>query len=474
MNPLYLGVAAVSCYANDNTAFIPEIWAQEGLVILEENMVAAKLVHRDFEDEIKDFGDVVNTRRPGTFKTKRKVDGTSLTQQDANATNVRVPLDQWFYNSFTIKDGEASKSFQELVDVYLLPAMQSIARGVDRAVLGRCHAFLAGPTGRVGQLNGMNSTNSKDFVLEARQILNVNKAYQTDRNLILSPASETALLKNELFIAAMERGDGGNALENAMLGRILGFNTYMDQNVNSISSGADVVTGISVTNALAANASGSQAVTGITGAVNTGEFFVVSGNDQPTYVTAHTETTGNTTAVTLNEANANATAAAAAATRYKACSVSNVGGYAAGYSQDITVTGYTAGAAPQVGQLIAFGTGAGRATYTVIESTDSGSTCAILLDRPLDNALANSDLAFPGPYGSFNWAMHREAVALVTRPLALPNERMGVMADIATHNDISMRVTMQYDIQAGGTVVNLDILGGVAVLDSRLAVILLG
>jgi hypothetical protein len=121
--------------ANDNDAFIPETWAQECLVILEENMVAANLVHGDFENAVKDYGDVVNTRRPGNFKTKRKKDGTTLVQQDANASNVRVPLDQWFYNSFTIKDGERSKSFQELVNVYLLPAMIAIANGVDRAVL---------------------------------------------------------------------------------------------------------------------------------------------------------------------------------------------------------------------------------------------------------------------------------------------------------------------------------------------------
>jgi hypothetical protein len=49
--------------------------------------------------------------------------------------------------------------------------------------------------------------------------------------LILSSMSETALLKNELFIAADQRGDGGEALENARLGRILGFNTYLAQNV---------------------------------------------------------------------------------------------------------------------------------------------------------------------------------------------------------------------------------------------------
>ncbi len=99
----------MNSFSNDKDAFIPEIWAQEGLVILEENMVAANLVHRDFEDEIKNFGDVVNTRRPGNFKINRKIDGSTLVQQGANATNVQVPLDQWFYNSFIINDGEISR-----------------------------------------------------------------------------------------------------------------------------------------------------------------------------------------------------------------------------------------------------------------------------------------------------------------------------------------------------------------------------
>jgi len=481
MNPNYLSLPMVNAFANDNDAFIPEIWAQEGLVILEENMVAANLVHRDFENEIKNFGDVVNTRRPGNFTISRKVDGTSLTQQSANATNVQVPLDQWFYTSFTINDGEASKSFQELVDVYLLPAMQSIARGVDRAVLGRVHAFLGTPAQRVGGLNTLSETNSKDIILDARQVLNVNKAYPDNRNLILAPSAETALLKNSIFIKANERGDGGTALETAMLGRILGFGTYMDQNVNSITSGADTDVTLVVTDALAAAGVSpvAQAVSGLTGAVNTGEFLTVIGNDQPTWITAHHETSGNTDSVTLNEVNKYATLASAATIRYKACAVNqptSPTGYAAGWSQAINVDGYTTGCAPQVGQIIAFGTtvGSTRQRYTVIESVDNGSNANILLDRPLEYALSNDDPAFPGPYGSFNWAFHREAIALVSRPLALPNERMGVMADVAVHNDIAMRVSMQYDIQSGGTVVNLDLLAGVAILDTRLAVVVLG
>lgn len=469
MNPSYVIVAVPVCYSNDNSAFIPAIWSQMGLAILEENMVMANLVHRDFEDDIRNFGDTVNTRRPGTFTISRKDDQTSLTQQDATATNVQVKLDQWFYTSFVIKDGERSKSFQDLVTVYLLPGMQSIARAVDRSVLGRIHAYLRAPKNRAGRLNKMDNVNSGDFVLEARQHLNENKAYPDMRRLVLAPASETALLRNPQFISAEKRGDGGTALENAALGRILGFDTYMAQNVPSISSGADTVSGV-VTNALAAGGSGSQAVTGITGALVTGEFAVVDGNDQPTFITAHTETTGNTTAVTLNEANKYATLAAAALAVYTSCSVS--GGYAAGYSQGVLLTGWTN--APQIGQLLAFGTGNGRHTYTIIESYASGGNQLVLLDRPLDFALSNNDPAFPGPVGSLNWAFHRDAVALVTRPLALPNQAMGVMADVAVHNSVAMRVVMQYDIQKGGTVVNLDILGGVAVLNPNLCAPVLG
>lgn len=470
MNLLYLTVAAVACYANDLDAFVPEHWANEGLAILEENMVMAKMVHRDFEDEIRDFGDVVNTRRPGEFTISRKNDGTNLTKEDAVATNVRVPLDQWFYKAFVIRDGEASLSMKELVNIYLLPAMQSVARGVDRALLGRVHAYLGTPTTRVGRLGNLNSTNSKDYVLEAREILNRNKASLPGRNLVLGPASETALLKNEMFIKANERGDGGSALENATLGRILGFDTFMDQNVNSITS-ADTATG-TVTSAVAANAgTGSQAVT-LTGynAV-VGEYATVAGNDQPTYITARTVSMADTTAVTMNEATKFATAAGAVLTVYKACAAN--GGYAANYSQGILVDGWAT--APQTGQLIAHGTGASRKVYTIIESTLSSSGVQkIWLDRPLETAIVDNDSLFPGPTGSFNWAFQRDAIALVSRPLRLPNERMGAMAANATYNGVSMRAVMQYDIDSGGTVVNLDLLAGVAVLDTRLAVVLQG
>ena len=326
----------------------------------------------------------------------------------------------------------------------------------------------------MGKLGGLTASNAKDYVLDAREKLNVGKAPMDGRRLVMAPTSETAMLKTDIFLKANERGDGGTALENATLGRILGFDTFMCQNVNcaALRRGRRP-TALVVTNAVGRGSGGRQrACSGVTGAVVTGEFVTVAGNGQPTYIAAHHETGGNTDGVTLNEANKYATEATPPLVRYKACAAA--ASYVAGYSKGIVVDGYTAGKAPQIGQLFAFGTGANRRTYTVIESEDAGSTCTVYLDRPLEVAVGNDDPAFPGPYGALNLAFHRDALALVTRPLALPDSRMGVMAAVVPHNGIGMRVLMQYDINAGGTVVNCDILAGVAVLQSGLCVPVLG
>ena len=74
-------------------------------------------------------------------------------------------------------------------------------------------------------------------MLEARERLNVNKAPLDGRRLVMAPTAETAMLKTDIFLKANERGDGGTALENATLGRILGFDTFMCQNVNCVLTG---------------------------------------------------------------------------------------------------------------------------------------------------------------------------------------------------------------------------------------------
>jgi hypothetical protein len=458
-------------------SFIPKIWAMESLRILKEKMGVTNLVHRDFQNEVASFGDLVHTRRPGEVKTKRRTDSTPAANllQNVQATDVQVPLNQWFNESITIPEGAMSKSFVELSQVYLEPLILSIARGVDRAVLGRLgSAFLGAYNMRAGRLNALNGTNVYDACVRADEVLNINKADTDGRSLLCAPSAKATMLGCDKFVEAQKRGDGGKTLQSAVLGSILGFDTYMFQNVPSVLGGTDIELG-TVTAAHAAASKDAQALS-LTDCV-AGEFVVVSGNDQPTWAAA---VDGSSKAVTLNEPNAYATTAGTAVARYKACAVAapvaagytGNTSYAAGWAEDVVLGSYGAGAAPQIGQLVAFGSGAGRALYVIIETTTVGNATAVLLDRPLDYAVAVADPAYPGPMGSFNIAMHKNALALVTRPLATTHAA-GIEFGVQEDYGMGIRIAMQHKINEG-LVIAVDMLAGVAVLDTRLAVPLLG
>ena len=56
----------------------------------------------------------------------------------------------------------------------------------------------------------------------------------------------------------------------------------------------------------------------------------------------------------------------------------------------------------------------------------------------------------------------------------MPDPRTGALSFVMAYNGVSLRVTMQYDINVGGMVVNLDMLAGVTVLDENLMAVVQG
>lgn len=143
-------------------------------------------------------------------------------------------------------------------------------------------------------------------------------------------------------------------------------------------------------------------------------------------------------------------------------------GYAAGYSKELVIDGYTV--APHTGQLISIGA-SGGALYGALSTP---STTSALLDRPLA-ASAADDAAFSvGPAGNYNFAFHKNAMALVTRPLAAPQAGTGALSFVASFNGLSMRITITYDGNAQGHLVTCDLLCGVKVLQQELGAVLLG
>jgi hypothetical protein len=450
----------------DNTnldVFVPELWSKESLAILEENMVAAGTVKRDFTNEIKNFGDTVHTRRPGELDAIRKTNSENVTVQDVTATNVAVVLNQHVHTSFIIKDGEQSKSFKDLVAVYLRPAMLAQARFLDQVVLGQYAQFLANSVGGLGL---MTSTNAKDYILDARAKMNDNKAYADGRSMILNSNSETSMLKVDMFLSAEKVGDDGTALRKASLGEKLGFQFFMCQNMPTIRDN-NMTKKTGAVNLTAGYPAGSTSlvVDGFTGTIAAGSWVTIGGDDTPLRVTSSSATLGNATGIVLRDPLRKAVVNDAVIKAYTPGAINFGDGYAVGYAGAITVDTFTV--APQTGQLVSFGDD--TEIYTVIGTP---TLTSIKLDRPLEAALANDDGVNLGPPGSYNFGYLRDSIALVVRPLELP--RTGAIAGSSTYKDLAMRTVITYDGNKQGHLVTLDMLCGVKVLDANLGVVLCG
>ena len=427
------------------------------------------LVNRDFSNEVKNFGDVVNTSRPADFSAKRKTDADSVTDQDAESPNIPVPLNQHFHVSFVIKDGELTKVLPNLLQRYMEPAAREIAESVDRVLCGQVVRLNTYTEGRLGE---MDSSNADDFILAANTRLDINRVVG-ERYMVLGPRARQQALSVDLFVSAEKRGDQGSALRNASLGTVYNLNSFMDQNVSYVDSAETDHKAGTVTAAEVAGETGSITVSILAYEVQVGDYVVVAGDGEAYEVSAVTAST-NTTAITIYGGTKHAWAASAVITAYKTAAVDLSAGYAAGWAKEVELDGFTSGKEMQVGQWISFGTDTSRHSYTVIaiDSSSAAGDSKVLLDRPLSAAIVNNQVCFPGPAGGMNLCFVRDALALVTRPLALPESSFGVRAAVASYDGMTMRVVMQYDSSTQGTRVTFDILCGVAVLDARMACVL--
>ena len=462
------GIRGGGLLYRDNTldAFNVQLWANESLAILLENMVMGMLVHRDFDTLIASYGDTVNVRKPGSFVAKRKTNADAVTVQNATAINIPVKLNQQIHVSYLIKDGEESISFTSVIDEFLRPAMIANARFIDHILASQVYQFLPNAAGRLG---GMDNTNAKRFILDTRAEMNKNNAWANDRNLVLSSSAESIMLDVEQFTDAQRVGDDGSALRNASLGRKLGFDILMSQNMPSVTGQVTVAGAV---NNVSGYTQGTTSITvdGLSAAITPGTFVSIAGDDAPQQVVSSTGGT-TPTAIVITPGLIHAVADGAIVSLYPKGATTAAYTYDAatqmGYAKEIAITGFTA--APQVGQMVTFGADTTN-KYGII---DVNGTAGITLDRPIDASVASGATVNLGPSGSFNFAFHPNAMTLVTRPMATPRQGTGALSAVVDFMGLSIRVTITYDGNKQGHLVTLDILAGVKVLDLALGAVLL-
>ena len=205
-----------------NTFLTPDIIAREALMVLRNNAVMARLVHRDYSADFNGaVGDTITIRKPATF-VANEYNG-SIDVQDANETSVSVVMDKLLDVSFAVTSKQMSMDIADFSAQLLVPAMQAFNDKIDKMLI----ALEAEATSRHAHASGVIAPAD---LIAARKFLTEKAAPMADRRFVIGADAEADLLSNELFVSAEKVGDTA-ALKEASLGRKFGMDIYVDQNV---------------------------------------------------------------------------------------------------------------------------------------------------------------------------------------------------------------------------------------------------
>lgn len=460
--------------ANDLTARVPKFWAQNILAQLHNNVIMAPLVNRNYENMLQSVGDVVNIQRPAALTAINRTDADAITIQDVSDENIQVTLNQFSHSAFKVGSKELSLGIDVLWPK-VNEAGKAIAQKIDASLIGQVSRFMAN---RYGQLEGLNATTANDFILGIRQVLNDAKCPDDLlRRLVISTQSDKDILSNTQFTDANRVGDDGTALRTANLGMKYNLRFFTSQNTPSLARNAsrDFIISAQTTSAYAKGYAGTIGLDNqsATTTIPAGCFVTINGEMHPHRIATANVTTPGLSSMVLDSALAYATLNDAEVRVYRPYVSNNASAtLASGWSKGIPIDGFTAGMHPRIGQLVVIN----DVYYCITDvGTIASTSCVIYLDRPLESALTNDSNVFPLPVGSYNFAFHKNAITLVTRPLETEMANMGgVSSYVAAYDGYSVRATIGFDTTYMSNVVIIDVLWGVQVLDSRLGACMLG
>lgn len=207
---------------------IPTIVAANALGHLKANTVFAQLVARDWDDEVAESGDTVNVTIRGALVANDKAEDTAVTLQTPTATTAPVVLNKHKEVSFIIEDPARLFSRPDLLNGYVEDGVKVIAEAIDADIA----ALYSGFSQTIDATSGSGSMLESDW-REGRRLLNAAKAPAMDRFAVIHEDAEYELFGIEKFVNQdySHLQNGTPALNNARIGRFMGFDVYMNQGV---------------------------------------------------------------------------------------------------------------------------------------------------------------------------------------------------------------------------------------------------
>lgn len=262
--------------ANTITNITPQLLAQ-GLMALREQAIMPRLVNRSYENMASQRGNVVEVPIPSAISARDVTASPNFNSNvDISPTQALVTLDFWKEAPFHLSDNDAVSVQRGTIPMQASEAVKALANAIDQLILGRHTGFYA-YSGAAGTTPFATAITVAGTV---RRKLNENAAPMDDRRVVLDPSAEANALGLSNILQFDQRGDQGGII-NGTIGRKLGMDWYMDQNVQSYTPGTGWVTGYTASTLSAAVGDTTLKITNTTasGAVKVGDIFSYSGDD---------------------------------------------------------------------------------------------------------------------------------------------------------------------------------------------------
>jgi hypothetical protein len=352
--------------------------AKEALMVLENECVMSGLVNRDYSNDFANVGATVFARIPSVFTAT--VVGNTVNAATVSESSVAVALDKLADVTLEVTTKMLTLDITDFSEQYIQPALRAHAQLMDMYGCAEAVNFAGHAT--------VSGTPSVSDIVQLGAVLDSQKCPARGRQLVMGPVTKAGYMVLEPFLYAEHRADGGKALREADMGRVLGFDCAMDQNMNLTHTGGDM-----------ADVAGAATVAWAVG----------------------------TTAGTID--------------------------------------GITSGGTVLAGDVFKF-TGYDQWFRVATNATASAATIIVTFTPPVKVAIADDTVVTFQKTGRDNLAFHKNAITLVTRPLAAPLG--GASAKVVSYKGLSCRVVYDYEIRTKQNIMSIDMLYGWKTLDINL------
>ena len=203
---------------------IPTIVAAEALGYLKAHCVMARLVNRDYDNDVAQYGqtvDIVYTTSAASAQDKSAA--TVVTKQQLADSKYSVTLNKHKEITVSVEDPARVMSRPNWLERYLADNIMILAQQVDTDLA----ALYSGLSQSIDASAGLG----EDDFREARRLINSAKAPLQNRFLVLHEDAESEALAIERVVNRDYAESLGKMAADSYVTRIYGFDTFMSQNI---------------------------------------------------------------------------------------------------------------------------------------------------------------------------------------------------------------------------------------------------